>query len=164
MNKVTVFLTLAVVLGAASITPLAADWQLLSLGTNVPEDHALQWLIDAWRSLVDVLQEGQLISSSQAYDWRTNGIGVDQFLQTSSVIFVMLGWIASLGGRTESGAGPASSEIREVAVGIAQVQHAMTNVLLDPQAQAVAEPLADIARQLHSVSDALSSMHGRAPD
>lgn len=164
MKKVMVFLTLAVVLGLASITPLATNWQMFSLGPNAPEGHALQWLIDGWRAAVDLLREGQLISAVRADDWRANGIGIDQFFQTLCVIFVLLGWIASLGGRTESGATAASSAVREVAVGIGQIQHAVTNVLLDPQAQAVAEPLADIARQLHTVSDALSSMHGQSRD
>lgn len=164
MKKVMVFLTLAVVLGAASITPLAANWQMFSLGTDVSDGHALQWFIDAWRAVVDLLRDGQLISVARADDWRANGIGIDQFFQTFCVIFVVLGWIAALGGRTESGANPASSEVREAAVGIAQIQHAVTNVLLDPQAQGVAEPLADIARQLHAVSDVLSSVHGQSRD
>ena len=160
MKNVKIFLSLAVLLGMMSITPLAAGWQFLTLGPNPPDGHVLQWVIDAWRGLVALLQEGRLISSSRAVDWSTNGIGFNDFFQTMSVVFVVLGWIAAMGARTESSADRSSSEAREVAVAIGQVQHAMTNVLLDPRAQAVAEPLTDIARQLHAVGDALSSTHG----
>lgn len=160
MKNVKLFLSLAVVLGVISITPLAASWQFLTLGPNPPDGHALQWVIDLWRALVGLLQEGQLISSSRALDWSASGIGIDDFFQTMSVIFVVLGWIAAMGAQTESSAVRSSSEVREAAVAIGQVQHAMTNVLLDPRAQAVAEPLTDIARQLHAVGDALSSVNG----
>lgn len=160
MKNVKVFLSLAVVFWVISITPLAASWQFLTLGPNPPDGHALQWVIDVWRALVGLLQEGQLISSSRAADWSTSGIAVNDFFLTLSVIFVVLGWIAAMGARTESSAARSSSEIREVAVAIGQVQHAMTNVLLDPRAHAVAEPLTDIARQLHAVGEALSAVNG----
>ncbi len=164
MKKVMVFLTLAVLLGVVSVTPFAANWQLFSLGPYASEMPALQGMIDAWRSLVDGLQAGGLISSSRAADWKMQGISVEHFCQTISVVFVVLGWIAALGVQTESNESLTSLEIREIAVGVAQIQHAMTNVLLDPKAQPMVETLTDIARQLHSVGDVLSSMPGQARD
>lgn len=164
MKKVKILLSLAVVLGVLSITPLATEWQILSSGASAADGHALQWAIDAWRDVVDWLRDGQLISSARAYDWRTNGIAVDELLQALALAAVVLGWIASLGSRSEPPAAHAGPEIREAAVGISQIQHAMTNVLLNPQAQGVAEPLTDIARQLHSVGDVLSSMQTHRRD
>ena len=159
MKKVIVFLSIAVVLGIVSITPLAANWQMLSLGAAAGDGHAFQGVIDAWRGLVDGLQQGQLISSARAYDWRTHGIGVDAFLQTVAMVAVVLAWISAMGVRGATGASGTTTPVqwREAAVGIAQIEHALTNVLLDPQAQSVAEPLNDIAQQLRSVSDALAS-------
>lgn len=159
MKKVIVFLSIAVVFGIVSITPLAANWQMLSLGAAAGDGHAFQGVIDAWRGLVDGLQQGQLISSARAYDWRTHGIGVDAFLQTVAMVAVVLAWISAMGVRGATVASGTTTPVqwREAAVGVAQIEHALTNVLLDPQAQSVAEPLNDIAQQLRSVSDALAS-------
>ncbi|MBU3724604.1 MAG: hypothetical protein FGM18_03710 [Burkholderiaceae bacterium] len=164
MSKVKVFLSLAVVLGLASVTPLAAGWQVMSLGLTAPEGHPLQGGIDVWRAAVRFLHDGGLISSSRADDWRLHGIGVDHLLQTLAVIAVVLAWIASLVVPGQSEVVTRSPEVREVAVGVAQLEHAMANVLLDPQARPIAEPLTDIARQLHKVSDALSSLHADKVD
>jgi len=164
MKKVIVFLTIAVVCGVISMTPLAANWQMLSLGATAGDGHALEGVINAWRGLVDGLQHGQLISSARAYDWRTNGIGIDAFLQTVAMVAVVLAWISAMGARGATVASSATTpaQWREAAVGIAQVEHALTNALLDPQAQSVAEPLNDIAQQLRSVADTLASAsHGR---
>ncbi len=160
MKKIIFFLSLAVIAGAASMTPLAAHWNVFSLGSQASDGHALGWLIEAWRAVVDGLASGQVLSAATASEWRAHGVGVDQALAAVAVVSVVLGWIAALGGRGSSKSTASSvntSDWREVAVGLSQAQHGLTNVLLDPRSQPVAEPLADIARQLDQISETLSS-------
>ena len=163
MKKIIVLLSLAVVAGVVSVTPLAAHWNMFSLGNPAPEGHALIWVIDVWRAVVDTLAQGQVLSAERASDWRAQGVGVDQFLFGVSVVSVVLAWIAALGGsatmRAQATHAPTPTQWREVAVGVSQAQHGLTNVLLDPQAQPVAEPLADIARQLEQIGEAISTAH-----
>lgn len=160
MKKVVVFLSVAVVLGTVSITPWAARWSLMSLGPAADPDHMLTGVIQAWQTVVDVLQQGQVISASRAFEWHTHGIRVDDACRSVALVAVVLAWIAALGvyGQTAKGRTP-PAEVREAAMGVSQAQHALTNVLLDPQAQPLAEPLSDVARQLARASDSLSSIH-----
>ncbi|MEN9759289.1 MAG: hypothetical protein RL676_438 [Pseudomonadota bacterium] len=166
MKKIIFFLSLAVIAGAASMTPLAAHWNVFSLGTQASDGHALGWVIEAWRAVVDGLANGQVLSAATASEWRSHGVGIDQALAAVAVVCVVLGWIAALGGRASSkSTAPVNTpDWREVAVGLSQAQHGLTNVLLDPRSQPVAEPLADIARQLDQISETLSSAeHGSMP-
>jgi uncharacterized protein YukE len=55
------------------------------------------------------------------------------------------------------GARQPALDLREVTDGLSQAQFSVTNLLLDPAAQPVAEPLRDISDQLQQVSTAIHS-------
>ena len=209
MTTIRPHLFLAALLIAVSWTSFGSEWRFLAVeplpsGPEIfiaPHVHAMVWVVDVWRSLIDMLSQSGLIERSLAVELARDGLPMWLLLQAIALVLLLAGF--SRAGRsstaspltddsarsdpqlgdtktlaytsqapssTASSAEVATESARMGRVGDAQasrdqaaleqelteISNRLGNLLLNPDAHAVAEPIADLGRRVRRLQDRVS--------
>lgn len=180
MNWIRGCLWLALLLMLASFSALDDMWQVLVLpappaGVGPGEGAGVLYaLLNIWHGLIRQLADIGLISDVTGYQIITRGFSSGDFLRAMSAFSGLIALILAMfpGNTTptsarqgstvadarEMGDATPASALARVTESLAQTQNQVADLLLDPQAQPVVEPLADIGRELASVHQSLESL------
>lgn len=171
MRQVRFFLLLAAALAAISFSPIGDAWQVMVLPPQAmqeassgadatvymaPHEQFFRWVIDAWHSGLRNMANANLISEREAARIMAHGFSMAALLQVLSGISACLALVSSMLGLSVFSASHPGG-LRQISSELSEAQLAVTNLLLNSDAQPVAEPLADIGRRIQSVNDALQS-------
>jgi len=137
-----------------------------------PHEQFFAAIIRGWQTLVTVAADANWISGSEADRLIKQGISLASLCGWCGIVCVCLALYALMRRPADpmgeeisadgvavnyGGARQPAQDLREVTDGLSQAQFSVTNLLLDPAAQPVAEPLRDISHQLQQVSTAIHS-------
>jgi hypothetical protein len=198
MTTLRPHLFLAALLIAVSWTSFGSDWRFLAVeppqsGPDVfiaPHVHAMVWVVDVWRSLIDMASEADLIGSSLAAELAREGLPMWALLQALALVLLLIGFIRAGRSSTASPAtddhvrsdpqlghtnlpsdvGQLSSAPVSAQTGrfneaemtrhqalldqeLTEISHRLGNLLLNPDAHAVAEPIADLGRRVRHLQE-----------
>ena len=211
-----VHLGLASFLIIVSWTTFGSEWRFLAVQGPpsevfiAPHVHAALWLVDMWRSLVDVLAQADWIDGALAFEWSTQGLPMSAVLQASALLLMITGFVsagrvlsassAQMHARTDPSLAPDDASLlaegatslaspeehardvpaAEVAMkqdparqaqGVRKMQaldqelseigHRLGNLLLNPDAHAVAEPIADVGRRVRQLQAQINERDDR---
>jgi len=150
------------------------DWTRVpdALPFLAPHEQFSAAIVRGWQYLVAVVAELNWISVSEADRLIKQGVSLASICGwcgiacLSAALFVltreasesMRHEIGGEGGEPRHGGRQTSEGLRGIAAGLSQAQFSITNLLLDPSAQPVAEPLRDISHQLQQVSIAVQGI------
>lgn len=170
MKQVRVFLWIAAALAALSLTPFGDAWQVMVLppapvavpGSDTvvfvaPHEAVFQWIIEAWQSVLKSMANTGLLSERQAARIIAHGFLMQSVLQVLAAISAAIALVFSMRG-ANTASQPLAPAREQIASSLQQVQLGVTNLLLNPDAQPVAEPLADIAMRLRSAQDIVAAL------
>lgn len=213
MTTIRPHLFLAALLIAVSWTSFGSEWRFLAVEPLpsapdvfiAPHMHAMAWVVDVWRSLIDMLSQAGLIERSLAVELARDGLPMWLLLQAIALVLLLAGF--SRAGRS-SAASPstddsarsdpqlgdadasadasravsstassnspstesatasarmgrvsdahASSHQAALDQELTEISHRLGNLLLNPDAHAVAEPIADLGRRVRRLQGRVS--------
>ena len=184
MKSIRLLLWAALGFALISLTGLGDQWRVMAVAapdwTRVPDaapflaphEQFFAAIVRGWQYLVTVAADANWISGSEADRLIKQGISLASLCGWCGIVCVCLTLYALMRrpadprGEEISADGVAANyggarqpalDLREVTDGLSQAQFSVTNLLLDPAAQPVAEPLRDISDQLQQVSTAIHS-------
>jgi hypothetical protein len=208
MTTLRPHLFLAALLIAVSWTSFGSEWRFLVVEPPpsspdvfiAPHVHAMVWLVDAWRSLIETLSEADFIDRSLAVELARDGLPMWLPLQALALILLLAGFFragrlsaapastedplrsdprlddtgASANGAQSLSSSPSShmsrfsnaDAFRHEAVldqELTEISHRLGNLLLNPDAHAVAEPIADLGRRVRQLQKRLPVREPQAP-
>jgi hypothetical protein len=174
-------LVLAAILLLISFTPwgegwavfvrLAPEWQGVpnAVAYFMPHEILLIWIAQGWVGLLETVSEMGLITAATASALIRDGVASEDLLRSLALLVLVVSWIFSM--RTSKAAlnstGETTSDVTSAPVApsreevqgivsivsdrIAQQELLVQNMLLDPQAQPVAESLTRLSQSLRAL-------------
>lgn len=184
MKSIRLLLWTALGFALISLTGFGDQWRVMAVAapdwTRVPDavpflaphEQFSAAMIGGWQYLVTVAADANWISGSEADRLIRQGISLALICGWCGIVCVCLTLYAlmrrpagSIGEEINAvgvaanygGARQPALNLSEVTDGLSQAQFSVTNLLLDPAAQPIAEPLRDISHQLQQVSTVIHS-------
>lgn len=172
MKAVRITLVLACGLWLLGLTPVGQGWQVMVMPalewtltpgatpSLTPAEQAMEWVIHVWHQVIGVMQDASWIGGNQAGILIRDGFSLAALLNTAAILCVGLALLLTLRNQTSTSQ-PSTGAVREIGVGLSQAQFAVTNMLLQPKAQPVAESLRELQQQLQSIAESVQSIHDK---
>ncbi|NBW01419.1 MAG: hypothetical protein EBR85_06880 [Betaproteobacteria bacterium] len=171
MKPIRIALLAAVLCWLIGLSPLGDAWQVMVMPqlewtktadaapSLTPAETVMEFFVNGWHIWVGFLQDLSWISEGRALLLIQDGVALGSVLNALAIVCVVVALFLSL--RSDKSAiKPSSlSALREVGVGLSQVQFSVTNMLLESRSQPVAESLRDLQQQLQSISESVQSMN-----
>lgn len=151
--------------------PLAPEWQGIPNAVNqlMPHEELVIWIVQGWAVLVHTLVDLGVLTTAAASTLIQHGVSSEQLFRAIALLVLVIGWGASL--RKDHGSSPTVAGSPLEAAQTAGVDHPETtkafasmigdrlmqqeilvqNMLLDPQAQPVAESLLKLSEGLREL-------------
>lgn len=151
--------------------PLAPEWQGIPNAVHqlMPHEVLVIWVVEGWALLVVMLGDLGVLTSTMASDLIRHGVGSEQLLRAIALLVLVIGWAVSFRKAhapsstvsnplpevvqtTESGTLQRNKAFPSVVVDrLMQQEILVQNMLLDPQAQPVAESLIQLSKELRDL-------------
>ncbi len=151
---------------------LAPEWQGVpnAAAYLMPHELLVGWVADGWAGLIAGLSDAGAVTVAASSALIRDGIASEILLRSLAFLVLVIGWILSMRrprvssmpiaetavelaptrAAQESG-GALQAVISTVAARVAQQELLVQNMLLDPQAQPVAESLAELSQSLRAL-------------
>lgn len=169
MKRVRFALLTASVCWLIGLSPLGESWQVMVMpqlewtkteGASpslTPAEMVMEFFVTGWHLWIGLLQDLSWISEGRAMLLIQNGIALEAVVNALAIFCVLIAILLSLRSEQPQRRPSSASALREVGVGLSQAQFAVTNILLEPRSQPVAESLRNLQQQLQSISDSVQS-------
>ena len=169
MKRIRIALLLAGLCWLIGLSPLGEAWQVMVMpplewtkteGASpslTPAEMVMEFFVNGWHLWVGFLQDLSWISEGRALLLIQSGVALESVLNAFAIFCVVIAIVLSLRSEQPQKRPSSASALREVGVGLSQAQFAVTNILLEPRSQPVAESLRNLQQQLQSISDSVQS-------
>ncbi len=158
--------------GWSVFVPLAPEWQGIpnAVASLMPHEIFVSWVADGWAGVMGGLADAGVITDAAASALIRDGIASEILLRGFAFIVLVIGWIISMRmprassqtttetvvdtAPTQAAAEPVGvvqEIVSALATRVAQQELLVQNMLLDPQAQPVAESLAELSQSLRAL-------------
>ncbi len=158
--------------GWSVFVSLAPEWQGApnAVAYLMPHEIFASWVADGWAALIGGLADAGVVTNAVSSGLIRDGIASEILLRGLAFLVLLIGWIISMRmprassqataetvvdvAPTQPAAEPAEAAqeiVSTVAARVAQQELLVQNMLLDPQAQPVAESLVELSQSLRAL-------------
>ena len=171
MKRIRIALLLAGLCWLIGLSPLGDEWRVMVMpqlewtkteGASpslTPAEMVMEFFVNGWHLWVGFLQDLSWITEGRAMLLIQNGVALGSLLNALAILCVVIALFFSLRSERPNARPSSATALREVGVGLSQAQFSVTNMLLEPRSQPVAESLRNLQQQLQSISESVQSMN-----